>query len=150
MRERLLEDIRGRVRAALRGDFTPVMAPEAAKRVAQLLQTVPDPATDLDVASAAGWFHWLRFSRLGEIHGEDDLNTAVELLAGVYERSPDQIPTPLREMYQEYSSQTGRSWTDEGPAEWNERAGGLYGHFESTRDLAKRLRAPSTPPPGVE
>jgi tetratricopeptide (TPR) repeat protein len=117
------------------------MAPEAATKVAQLLQAVPDPAADLDVASAAGWFHWMRFSRLGEIHGERDLNAAVELLAGVYQRSPGQIPRPLREMYQEYSLQTGRSWTDEGPDEWNERAGRLYGHYESTRDLASLSEA---------
>jgi tetratricopeptide (TPR) repeat protein len=137
LRKRLLDDIRRRVQAALDGDFTQLMAPEAATTVKQLLQMVPGPATaDLDVAAAAGWFHWLRFSQVGPIKGEGDLNAAVELLAGVYESSPDQVPEPLPEMYHEYSSRTGRSWTDQAPDQWNERAGRLYNHYEKTHDLA--------------
>jgi cell division transport system ATP-binding protein len=31
-----------------------------------------------------------------------------------------------------------------------DEAAGRYTRDETTRDLAKRLRAPSTPPPGVE
>ena len=31
-----------------------------------------------------------------------------------------------------------------------DEAAGMYTRDETTRDLARRLRAPSTPPPGVE
>jgi hypothetical protein len=135
LRTQLIDDMRSRVRAAVDGDFAPIMAAEAAANAAQLLRTVPEPAADLEVAAAAGWFHWLRFTQLGPSVGDGDLNAAVELLAGVYERNPGQVPEPMQKMYQEYSSQTGRSWASEGPDELNERASKLYSYYESTYDL---------------
>jgi len=77
---------------------------EAAVGDARRLVATTDPATDIQVGHALGWFHWLRYQALS---GEgssgngamDELSAAQRLLKPVFERNPYSVPEPLQRWY---------------------------------------------------
>lgn len=77
-------------------DPAAVLAPEAVAELTALLETVPDPVADIEVASAAGLLHWFRSLVLGPGHNEQDLRAALTLFLPVYRVRPDAVPTQVR------------------------------------------------------
>ncbi|TCJ36592.1 CHAT domain-containing protein [Parafrankia sp. BMG5.11] len=102
-RRRLLAKVRARVRQ-FDGDRNPaiVLAAEAVAEVTALLESVPDPTADLQVAHAAGWLHWFRYLVLvldrgdGDGDGEQDLAAALALFVPVYQAHPGAVPPRVR------------------------------------------------------
>jgi hypothetical protein len=73
---------------------------DAAVRSAQDLSVTTDPATDVPVAHALGWFCWLRYlSAQPSGHGAQDLDAALRLLAPVYRGNPYAVPQPLQRWF---------------------------------------------------
>lgn len=100
VRTRRLAQVRDRVsRFNADHDAATVLAPEALAEVLALICSVPDPVADIEVTQAAGWLFWSRFAGRGSVEGESDLTTALGLLAPVYRRYPDGLPTLLRELF---------------------------------------------------
>jgi hypothetical protein len=50
--------------------------PEAVAELEALLGTVADPASDIEVALAAGWLHWARYLVLPAGANQQDLTAA--------------------------------------------------------------------------
>lgn len=102
MRERLLERVQARLeRFEADKESAEVLAPEAVAEVAALLETVADPAADLEVAHAAGWLHWVRYLVLDPGDDEQDLETALALFAPVYRAFPEEVPDQVRAYFDE-------------------------------------------------
>ena len=72
------------------------MDPEAVAELTALLETVPDPAADLEIAHAAGWLHWLRYLVLDPGDDQQDLADALALFVPVYQTRPDAVPDQVR------------------------------------------------------
>ena len=100
-RQRLLDLVRARlVRFNDGHDVTLVLSAEATAEVSALLAAIGDPASDLEVAHAAGWLYWGRYLALGDSGAERQaLETALSLLAPVYQARPEAVPEPLRAFF---------------------------------------------------
>ena len=72
------------------------MDPEAVAELTALLETVPDPAADLEIAYAAGWLHWCRYLVLDPGDDQQDLADALALFVPVYQTRPDAVPDQVR------------------------------------------------------
>ena len=96
-RKRLLAAVRQRcARFASRQDPGVVLDAAALAEVAALVDVTPDPASDLEVAHAAGWLHWCRYLVLDPGNYERDLTAALWWLAPVYQAHPDAVPGEVR------------------------------------------------------
>ncbi len=96
-RQRLLALVRARVeRFDVDHDPAAVLDPEAVAELTALLETVPDPTADIEVASAAGWLHWFRYLVLDPGDDEQDLGDALTLFLPVYRARPDAVPAQVR------------------------------------------------------
>jgi tetratricopeptide (TPR) repeat protein len=96
-RERLLALVRARVERFNAGqDPAVVLDPEAVAELTALLETVPDPAADIEVAYAAGLLHWFRYLVLEPGHDEQDLRAALTMFLPVYRVRPDAVPAQVR------------------------------------------------------
>jgi CHAT domain/Tetratricopeptide repeat len=92
-RQRLLTLVRARVEQfGVDHNAATVMASEAAAELTALLEIVPDPVADLEIAHAAGWLRWLRYRALDSEDGQHELAEALTLLAPVYQARPDAVP----------------------------------------------------------
>ena len=135
-RESLLDDVRSRVAAARdREDYAPVMSPAGAEAADRLRRSVPDLASDLEVAWALGWFHWLRVTQLGPRKGDHDATLATELFRIVYRTSAGDIPPTLLQAFFEYELRPDAKGPDEKPGECDEQGRERYQEYERTRDL---------------
>ena len=100
-RERLLAQVQARLER-FGADHNPatVLDPEAVAELTALLETVPDPTADLEIAYAAGWLHWCRYlcRYLVPDAGDDrqDLAEALALFAPVYQTRPGAVPDQVR------------------------------------------------------
>ena len=96
-RERLLALVRARLaRFGVDHDPATVLDPEAVAELTALLETVPDPAADLEIAYEAGWLHWLRCLVLDPGDDQQDLAGALALFVPVYQTRPDAVPDQVR------------------------------------------------------
>ena len=94
-RQRLLASVRARLeRFGVDHDPATVLDPEALAELTALLETIPDPAEDLEIAHAVGWLHWLRYLVLDPGDDQQDLADALALFAAVYQTRPDAVPEP--------------------------------------------------------
>lgn len=67
-----------------------VLSPEALTELSALLEMVPHPAADLEVAHAAGWLCWVRHLVLDPGEDQQDLAAALNFVrAGVPDPSGD-------------------------------------------------------------
>ena len=104
-RERLIAAISARLnRINATGDRAHVLEQDAVTEVTRLLSLVDDPEQDLEAAHVAGWLHWERYLALPEDEDQADLQAAAELLFAVYEVSPDDVPTDMRDFYRHQES----------------------------------------------
>ncbi len=72
-RKRLLGLVQARLeRFDTDHDPSTVLDSEAVAELTALLETVPDPTADLEIAYAAGWLHWLRYLVLDPGDGRQD------------------------------------------------------------------------------
>ena len=102
MRKRLLEQVQARLeRFATGRDRAAVLDPEAVAEVTALLGLVADPATDLEIALAAGWLHWARYLVLPDGEDQQDLTTALALFTPVYQARPYALPDQVRAAFLE-------------------------------------------------
>ena len=102
MRQRLLAQIQARLsRFATSQDPDAVLSQDALRQVTELLHAVADPATDLEIANAAGWLYWYRYLTLESGEDQQDLALALALLAPVYQERPDAVPDELRQYFME-------------------------------------------------
>ncbi|WP_232794151.1 MULTISPECIES: CHAT domain-containing tetratricopeptide repeat protein [Pseudofrankia] len=69
--------------------------------VAALLETVSDPAADLEIARAVGWLHFARYWAPDTGEDQQDLETALAFLEPVYEAHPDAVPDEVRAYFDE-------------------------------------------------
>ncbi|MDT3442683.1 hypothetical protein [Pseudofrankia sp. BMG5.37] len=100
MRERLLEQVRARLeRFQVDRNPATVLDPEAVAEMTALLDTVPDPAEDLEIARMAGWLHWARYLVLESGEDQEDLAAALALFAPVYQARPDAVPDEVRTFF---------------------------------------------------
>jgi len=96
-RQRLLAAVRARVERFNAGhDPAAVLDPEAVAELTALFETVPDPAADIEIASAAGWLHWFRYLVLDPGDNEQDLRGALTQFLPVYRVRPDAVPAQVR------------------------------------------------------
>jgi tetratricopeptide (TPR) repeat protein len=96
-RQRLLALVRARVvRFNVDHDSAAVLDPEAVAELSALLETVPDPTADIEIASAAGWLCWFRYLVLEPDDNELDLRGALTLFLPVYRVRPDAVPAQVR------------------------------------------------------
>ena len=100
MRTRWLAEVRGRVdRFNRERETAAVLSSDALGDALSLVCSVPDPLADIEVAQAAGWLFWSRFAARASDEGEPDLSTALDLLAPVYQRHPEGLPTLICELF---------------------------------------------------
>lgn len=96
-REHLLALVRARLeRFGVDHNPATVLDPGAVAELTALLETVPDPAADLEIAHAAGWLHWLRSLVLDPGGDQQDLAEALALFVPVYQMRPDAVPNQVR------------------------------------------------------
>ncbi len=96
-RQRLLALVRARaVRFNVDHDPAAVLDPKAVAELTTLLETVPDPTADIEIASAAGWLHWFRYLVLDPDDNKQDLRGALTLFLPVYRVRPDAVPAQVR------------------------------------------------------
>ena len=97
MRQRLLALVRARVeRFGVDHDPATVLDPEALAELTALLETVPDPAADLEITNAAGWLRWWRYRALDPGGNQQELADALALFVPVYQVRPDAVPHQVR------------------------------------------------------
>jgi hypothetical protein len=98
-RERLLGLVQARLER-FNADHDPatILAPEATAELTALLELVPDPETDLEIAYAAGCLRWVRHQVLGS-DGQQERAEALELLEPVYQAQPDEVPDEVRSYF---------------------------------------------------
>ena len=101
-RERLLAQVRTRL-DRFNADHNPATILDAAAvdEVHALLEMVPDPAADLEVAYVAGWLHWSRYLVLSIGNDQEDLAAALTWFAPLYESRPEVIPDEIRAHFDE-------------------------------------------------
>lgn len=85
-------------RAAVSPDSRGLFDEAALGDARQLLRTT-NPATDVPVAHALGWFHWLRYLAQPEEDAMEELAEAIRLLTPVFELNPHAVPQPLQRWY---------------------------------------------------
>jgi hypothetical protein len=97
MRQRRLALVQARLER-FRADHNAatILEPEAAAELAALLETVPDPLADLEIAHAAGWLRWSRYRALDSNGGQHELAEALTFFAPVYQARPDAVPDEVR------------------------------------------------------
>ena len=97
MRQRLLALVQARLeRFGVDHNPATVLDPEAVAELTALLETVPDPAADLEIARAAGWLHWCRYLVLDPGDDQQDLDDALAFFLPVYQTRPDAVPDQVR------------------------------------------------------
>jgi tetratricopeptide (TPR) repeat protein len=98
MRQRLLALVHARLERFRADDHNAaaILEPEAAAELAALLETVPDPLADLEIAYAAGWLRWSRYRALDSGGGQHELAEALTFFAPVYQARPDAVPGEVR------------------------------------------------------
>ncbi len=97
MRQRLLALVRARLeRFGVDHNPATVLDPEAAAELTALLETVPDPVADLEIAYTAGMLHWSRYLVLDSDDDQQDFAAALTLLGPVYRVRPDAVPDEVR------------------------------------------------------
>jgi hypothetical protein len=100
VRERLLANVQTRLACYEdEKDRNGVLSYETLTEVADLLTGVADPATDFEVLSAAGRLCWYRYRSLDPSEGQQDLATALGLLAPVSRMRPEVVPEPVRNYF---------------------------------------------------
>jgi hypothetical protein len=92
MRERLLVDVQARLERFAAGQDPAVLDPAALAEAAALLDTAPDLTADLEIAHVAGWLHRRRNLVPEPGDAQQDLSTALRLLAPVYRAQRDAVP----------------------------------------------------------
>jgi hypothetical protein len=96
-RQRLLAQIHKRLeRFGASRDPAAVLAPEALAELTALLELVPDPAADIELAHLAGWLHWYRYLVLDPGDDQQDLASALAFFAPVHHMRPDRVPDEVR------------------------------------------------------
>jgi tetratricopeptide (TPR) repeat protein len=96
-RQRLLALIRERLeRFSVDHNPVAVLESEALAEVTALLETVPDPTADLEIAHAAGWMHWSRYLVQDPGDDQQDLASALALFMSVYRIRPGAVPDGIR------------------------------------------------------
>jgi tetratricopeptide (TPR) repeat protein len=129
-RQRLLAPVRARLeRFGVDHDPATVLDPEAVAELTALLETVPDPAADLEIAHAAGWLHWCRYLVLEPGDDQEDLADALALFAPVYRTRPDAVPDQVRTHF-------GRLAASDDPQAAADRAAALLQETLRTGDRA--------------
>jgi tetratricopeptide (TPR) repeat protein len=97
VRQHLIELVWARVqRFGVDHNPATVLDPEATAELTALLETVRDPAADLEVAQVAGWLHWCRYLVLDPGDDHQDLIRALALFAPLYRKHPDVVPPEVR------------------------------------------------------
>ena len=92
-RRRLLASVRARLEQ-FGADHNPatVLDPEAVAELTALLETVPDPTADFEIAGVAGWLHWCRYLVLDPGDNQRDLADALAWFMPVYQTRPTRSP----------------------------------------------------------
>jgi len=102
MRDRLLAQVWSRLEQfGADQDATTILSPTAVSEVQALLEAVPDPAADVEVALAAGWLYCVRYLAVEEGEDQEDLDAALTWFAPVHEVRPDAIPDQVRTSFDE-------------------------------------------------
>jgi tetratricopeptide (TPR) repeat protein len=130
MRQRLLGQVRARLeKFATSRDPAALLDSDTVAEVNALLGTAGDPSTDLEIALAAGWVHWMRCQVLPDGEREEDLTAALRLFAPVYKTRPGAVPDQVRAVFDEH-------WPDaaSSPATRAERAAVLLDETMRTGD----------------
>ena len=94
-RRRLLAQVKARL-DRVGTDPATVLDPEAVAELTALLDTVPDPTADVEIAHAAGWLYWFRYHALNPGDDEQDLANALAWFMPVYQTLPDLVPAQVR------------------------------------------------------
>ena len=95
-RDALLAKVRTRLdRFVATQDPAVVLAPAAVGEVRDLLKTVSNPATDLEIMATAGFLHWFRYQALPVGEDQEDLLAALMFFEPVYQAVPELVPEPL-------------------------------------------------------
>jgi tetratricopeptide (TPR) repeat protein len=123
-----LQDALGRVAA----DPQRILAAESTHTAEALRAAVSgsDPAADVDVAHALGWYHWFRYLVLPEGEDQEDLEAAAGWLIHVYPSAPDAVPEALRSQFDPTAYDEESAGAD--PGAMNTRAIELMTAFQRT------------------
>jgi protein involved in temperature-dependent protein secretion len=96
-RQRLLAPVQARLeRFGVDQNPATVLDPEAVAELTALLETVPDPTADIEIAHAAGWLHWYRYLVLDSGSDQQDFADAMAWFVPVYQTRPDAVPDQVR------------------------------------------------------
>ena len=93
-------------------DLAPILRPEAARAAEDLRAAVPDPDSDLEVAHALGWYHWLRYQALPEGLDQEALAAAARYLMPVYLTDAEAVPEPLGRFFEDQAANDPETDTD--------------------------------------
>jgi hypothetical protein len=97
MRQHLLALVQARLdRFSVDHDPAAILDPEAVAELTALLETVPDPAADLEIARVAGWMHWWRYLVLDPDDDQQELDEALAFFVPLYQADPDAVPDRVR------------------------------------------------------
>ena len=134
-----LQEALGRVAANPPG----ILAAESTRTAEALRAAVSgsDPAADVPVAHALGWYHWFRYLVLPEGEDQADLDAAVDWLTHVFPSAPDAVPEELRDQFEPALPDEEPAGAD--PGAMNTRATELMAAFQRTgrRELLDRAVA---------
>ena len=96
----LLRQVQTRLeRFAASQDPATILGTAALAEATALLDMVPEPAADVEVAHAVGWLHWYRYLVRDPGDDRQDLAAALRLLAAVYQAQPAAVPEQVREYF---------------------------------------------------
>ncbi|GAA0842975.1 CHAT domain-containing protein [Streptosporangium amethystogenes subsp. fukuiense] len=144
MRELLLAAIRRRILALpTTGDPGRLLGADALDEVRRLLELVGDVAGDMEVAHTVGMLYMFRWQSLSGGKDDDDMRTAVILLAQVHRVAPDRVPEPLRTYFRQNPSVVADvpKLGEDGPEQWTEQARHLLGRARRSGDPALAVEA---------
>ena len=100
MRDELLGQLRERIiRFVHEGDPDMVLSDDTSHLAEQLLDTVPDPMSDLEVLHTLGWLHWHGYLASPEAQDQAHLAAALQFLEPVFRLSPDAVPVQVRDYF---------------------------------------------------
>ncbi|WP_433364941.1 CHAT domain-containing protein [Streptosporangium sp. CA-115845] len=144
MRELLLAAIRRRILALpTTKDPGRLLGADALDEARRLLDLVGDAAGDAEVAHTVGMLYMFRWQVLSGGRDNDDMRTAVLLLAQVHRVTPDRVPEPLRTYFRQNASVVAGfpRLGEDGPEEWTEQARQLLGRAGRSEDPALAVEA---------
>lgn len=139
-RESALKALLARVRRASDAEEPGALLSEEARQEAVELAALTDPDEDVEAAALLGLFHWGRYLALPEGHDQADFQAAARFFRLIYQTTPQIVPPPVREYYEQPRSHD----EDSSAAGVNKRALGLLNDYNRTLDPAQLIEAITT------